>query len=266
MNLAADKQEAAPTGPALRRLLRTLDGLWPASPSFRVRAGERISGKFYGATLTTALQPLRQPASGKIRAYEALARSYSAAGAGLSPWGLFAGPSNDAHLIALDRICRTIHALNFRASGLADSDAALVLNVHERLLRGVPKAHGAFFREVLDLIELPPERIVIDLPALRLFDIHWLRRIVGNYRHTGFRVALEAASTVQAKLFGTMVRPDWIRLAPALADPETVGALHALGVTVVATRVEDAASHAQALAAGVDLTQGFHTDIPSENF
>jgi len=251
---------------SIRRLLRGIDGLLPESPTFRVLAGQRVSGKFYGATITSALQTLRDPLSGEVLAHEALARSYSATGTGLSPWGLFADASSDEHLIALDRLCRTVHALNFRVSGLSEAGGKLVLNVHERLLHAVLAGHGAFFRRVLGLIDVSPARIVIDVPLLRSSEVCWLKGVVESYRRAGFEVAVEAASAVQAKLFATLVRPDWIRLRSALVAAETVAELHSLGSRVVATRVETALAHSHSVAAGVDLVQGFHYDTPSEVF
>ena len=248
----------------VRKLLRTLDGVLPESPSIRAVAGQRIVGKFYGATITTALQPLRDPATNQILAYEALARSYSATGAGLSPWGLFADASSDEHLLALDRICRTVHALNYRVGGLSETGAKLVLNVHERLLHSVVGTHGAFFRQVLELIQIPLPNIVIDIPLLTNVDVHWLKRVVENYQRAGFEVAIAVSSAVQAMLFAKLIQPNWIRLPHALSVSVTVAELHALGVKVIASFVENAEIHQACLNAGVDLVQGFHLGEPFE--
>jgi len=264
--VASNDQGKKLDGNSLRKLLRNVDNLLPASPSFRVLAGQRIVGKFYGATISTAFQTLRDPASGKIVAHEALARSNSATGTGLSPWGLFADASSDEHLIALDRLCRTIHALNFRACGLSEAGGKLVLNVHERLLHAVARGHGTFFRQILELIDLPPEKIIIDIPQLLSSDVHWLRRVVKSYQRVGFGVAIEVSSALQAKLYATLLRPEWIRLAPELIDAETVSALHSLEVKAVASCVERAATHAHCLSAGVDIVQGFYYDRPSDVF
>jgi hypothetical protein len=192
-------------GASVRKLLRRIDGLLPESwnsSTFRVVGGQRVIGKFYGATITSAFQTLRDPASRQILAHEALARSYSANGAGLSPWGLFADASTDEHLIALDRLCRTVHVLNYCVCGLHADGGTLVLNVHERLLHAVVTGHGAFFRQVLDVIDVLPASIVIDIPQLKSADVHWLKHVVESYRRAGFGVAIEASSALQAKLLG----------------------------------------------------------------
>lgn len=264
--LPARRQERAADALSARRLLRRLDGVLPGSPALRIVPGQRIAGRFYGAIITSALQALHAPCSGRVLAHEALARSYSAEGDGLSPWGLFAHAATETHLVALDRLCRTVHALNYRLSGHAATGRKLVLNVHTGLLQGVPDGHGAFFRQVLELIDLPPEAIVIDLPLLETADLHWLKRVVASYRKRGFGVAVTAASPVHAKLLAALIEPDWVRLQAGQISGRTVLALRTLGVRVVATCVETAEAHARCVEAGVDLAQGFHYGRPGDRF
>lgn len=111
-----------------------------------------------------------------------------------------------------------------------------------------------------------PARIVIDIPQVKSADVHWLKRVVESYRRAGFGVAVEASGVLQAKMLCTLVRPDWVRLSAAAIVSEAVAQLHGLGVMVVATRVEDASTHAHCLSAGVDLVQGFFYDQPAEKF
>jgi EAL domain-containing protein (putative c-di-GMP-specific phosphodiesterase class I) len=263
MSPVANNAQGELDGNALRKLLRRVDALLPVSPSFRVVAGKGIVGKFYGATISTTFQTLLDPASGAVIGHEALARSNSANDSGQSPWGLFADTASDAHLIALDRLCRTIHALNFRASGLSAAGGTLLLEVHERLLHAVPHGHGTFFRQVLELIGVPPDRIIIDIPLLQVSDVHWLRRVVGSYQSAGFGVAIAVSSALQAKLYATLLRPQWIRLTPELIDAQTVRALHTLKVSVMAAGGEYAAMHARGLSAGLDMLQGVHYEHPA---
>jgi EAL domain-containing protein (putative c-di-GMP-specific phosphodiesterase class I) len=256
MSPVANNAQGELDGNALRKLLRRVEALFPASPALRLVAGKGIVGKFYGATISTTFQHLLDPASGALIGHAALARSNSANGSGLSPWGLFAERASDEHLIALDRLCRTIHALNFRASGLSTAGGTLLLEVHERLLHAVPHGHGTFFRQVLELIGLPPARIIIDIPPLQTSDVHWLRRVVGSYQSSGFGVAIAVTSALQAKLYATLLRPQWIRLSPELIDSETIRTLHALKVSVFASGFDDGALPARCLSAGLDMLQG----------
>ena len=263
MSPVANNASGELDGNALRKLLRRVDALLPVSPAFRVVAGKGIVGKFYGATISSTFQTLLDPASGTVIGHEALARSDSANDSGQSPWGLFADTASDEHLIALDRLCRTIHALNFRAAGLSAGGSALLLEVHERLLHAVPHGHGTFFRQVLELIGVPPARIIIDIPRLQSSDVHWLRRVVGSYQSAGFGVAIAVSSALQAKLYATLLRPQWIRLPPELIRNETVRALHALQVGIIGAGVEQTATHARCLSAGLDMLQGVHYAPPA---
>jgi EAL domain-containing protein (putative c-di-GMP-specific phosphodiesterase class I) len=54
-------------------------------------------------------------------------------------------------------------------------------------------------------------------------------------------------------------------LPAAAIVSEIVPELHGLGAKLVATRVEDASTHAHCLSAGVDLVQGFYYDRPAED-
>ena len=66
-------------------------------------------------------------------------------------------------LVKLDRLCRTVHALNyFRA---ASGQANLFVTVQPRLLESVKDDHGEAFAKVLDLIGIPTSRVVIEIPA-----------------------------------------------------------------------------------------------------
>lgn len=253
-------------GAAVHTLLRRIDGLLPASPDFQLLDGRRVAGKCAGTLITSALQTLRDPLSGQVLAHEALARSFSSVGVRLSPQALFAEATGEQHLVELDRLCRTVHALNYRVCGPGQTGGKLVLNVHERLLHAVASGHGTFFREIVELIDLPPANVIIDIPLLKTSDVCWVGRVLESYRCAGFGVAIEAFSAAQAKLFAWLLRPDWLRLPAALIVAGNVAELQAFGSKVVATHVETPALHAHCLLAGVDLAQGFHYDRPTEAY
>jgi len=112
--------------------------------------------------MSSAFQPIRQLDSQAVQAYEGLARSVSAQDLGLSLWKLLDHAASDDESIELDRLCRMLHAINFfRQAG--DSAADLYLNVHDRLLSAVSSNHGHAFRRILDALELPLERVVLQL-------------------------------------------------------------------------------------------------------
>lgn len=117
----------------------------------------QAQGRFFNCTITSAFQPLRQLGGGQVRAYAGLARSVAASDAGLSLWRLLDHAASDDESIALDRLCRMLHSINFfRQDGAGDAD--LYLNVHDRLLSAVSSNHGYAFRRILDALGLPRAR------------------------------------------------------------------------------------------------------------
>ena len=251
----------------LRQLLQTTASAFPEVGNLQLEAGPVVVGRYFGATITTAFQPLFSADDDSTpQAWEAFARSHSRHGEGLSPWRLFTDAADDHQLVTLDRLCRAIHTLNYLAHTSEGNHRPLFLNVHPRLLDAVTSDHGAFFRTVLDRLNVSPEHIVIDIPALPPGAHHRVRQVVANFQRQGFRVALAAANRLDAQLLGHWVQPDYLRLpADAWNAPETAATVQDLarrGVPVIATRVECAASLARARAGGASLLQGFWLGRP----
>jgi hypothetical protein len=151
-------------------------------------------GNWYGCALSSVFQPIVDPDEGRIVGHEAFLRCYAAGQCDISPWLLFSGNAEDARLVALDRLCRTLHALNYRS---ASGDGLLFLNVHGRLLAAVSDDHGRFFRQVLGVIGLPRERVVIETPLAAGDQPDMLAFVLRNYRANGFQVAVNVSSAAQ---------------------------------------------------------------------
>ena len=66
----------------------------------------------------------------------------------MSPWGIFSMIAGDSALVGLDRLCRTLHLLNY--FGKAPRDLRLLLRVEPRLLSSIKQNHGRVFGELLD--------------------------------------------------------------------------------------------------------------------
>lgn len=261
------------TPAALNRALAGVRRARPAIAGLQISEPGRVVGKYYGAYISSNFQPWRRPADGAIVAVEAYARSQSRAGVGLSPWQAFANVAVDGDLVTLDRLCRTVHALNFFGRIDAGSKASamsapvpLVLNVDARLLHAVPERHGEFFGKVLSLLAVSPERIVIEIGTRQLLDLTRLRQILASYRRHGFSVAVNAEGMIHARSLADLLAPDYLMLDALLFTPEKL-ARHASslvrgGVCVAVKHIETAEQLAAALAAGVGWTQGFHLDMP----
>jgi EAL domain-containing protein (putative c-di-GMP-specific phosphodiesterase class I) len=226
---------------------------------------QRVLGKLHGSYITSVFQPWRRPQDGALVAHEAYARSHSKSGEDVSPWQLFAEAEVDHQLVVLDRLCRTVHALNYFASG--DPELPLVLNVDARLLQAVPDRHGEFFGKVLGLLGVAPERIVIDIRTAQTFDLTRLRRVIANYRQHGFQVAVNAEGVIHARSLANLLAPDFLMLEadvfPAAALATLTATLAKNDVRIAVKHIETADQLAAAKDAGVHWMKGFLLDQPS---
>lgn len=203
----------------------------------------RAQGRYFNCTLTSAFQPVRELASGRITGFEAFLRSYSEQDDGLSLWKLLDQAADDDESVELDRLCRMLHAINFyRQPQAGEND--LYLSVHDRLLTAVSGNHGMAFRRILDGLGLPHQRIVLQLPVISESQGWLLNHVADNYRLNGFRVALNARDAGEALHLLQRVRPDVMKVdAREIADAEAVRTLllqaGRSGIRVVFKRLEN---------------------------
>lgn len=258
--------------PALEKYLARLAGGPQTASSVWLDGQGRAQGRYFNATLTSAFQPIRVLGSERITGFEAFARSYSESDQGLSLWRLLDHAASDDESVALDRLCRMLHAINFyRQPPAVDRD--LFLSVHARLLAAVDGQHGVAFRRVLNALELPQERIVLQLPLVTQNQGWLLNYVADNYRRNGFRLALTAANARQAFDLLDQLRPEVIKV-DAREISDEAATLRLLqqsarrGVRLIFKRVETSAIHATLLRLGEQaqqaiLAQGFLRDLPT---
>ncbi len=171
----------------------------------------RARGRYFNASLTTAFQAIRSGQDQQVIAYEAYARSFDPTDQGLNVWRLLEFVANDEESVELDRLCRLLHTMNFyRQSGVRQLD--LYLSVHSRLLAAIEGNHGMAFRRILDVLKLPHQHIILQMPAATASQRWVLAHVVENYRHNGFRVGVNAANLEQAIDLLQRVRPDAIKI------------------------------------------------------
>ncbi|ENO86278.1 putative signaling protein [Thauera aminoaromatica S2] len=170
-------------------------------------------GDWFGCELSSVFQPIVIPGTGAITGYEAYLRILGSGERSLSPWTLFSANADDDRLIALDRLARTAHALNFVTS--VDRDSLLFLNVHGRLLAAVSGDHGAAFRKVVDALGLAPERIVIETPLAASSQPELLAFVLRNYRNNGFQVAINVDSPMQWQALSSLVPAQFVKIDSA---------------------------------------------------
>ena len=151
--------------------------------------------------------------------------------------------ADDQRLVALDRMSRAMHAINFFG---AQRHGLLFLRVHERLLKSVKYDHGRHFSSVLTSFNLTPARIVIELPAAAVAHKTFMGYLTRSYQHYGFKVAGNLSNAGQILSVSETARLDFIKMdaAVALRDATVkplVGYASRLRVPLIFNRVMDAA-------------------------
>jgi EAL domain-containing protein (putative c-di-GMP-specific phosphodiesterase class I) len=224
-----------------------------------------VSAQFYRSRITTAFQPIVRARGGEVVGHHALLRVESPDGEAVAPWSLFAQASSDAALVSLDRLCRTVHALNYFPS--RPGVGLLFLNVEQRLLTGVAADHGAWFEPVLALIGVKPTRIVIVMPPSAVDNPVAFVRAAISYRIRGYRVLATVRSTTDADLSSVFLAdPHYVAVDTAALEGSAarpfLEALAQRGTHLVARGVESPEHAEAARAAGVELLQGFHLGRP----
>lgn len=256
-------------GDVAERVRRFLDRLSAnSSHGLRRRASDGgVVGDWYGCELSSVFQPVVDPRTGRLIGHEAFLRCLGDGQNELSPWALFATGANDDQVIALDRLARTLHTLNYLVSGAAASDGLLFLNVHGRLLAGVSSDHGFAFRRVVDALGFDPARIVIETPRAAHEHVDLLAFVHRNYRQNGFQVAANVEDPAQWQQLAPIVPAQFIKIdgEKLLEEPDAGAALGALNAvrgaaTIIVTRLE--ARPQFALPGGV-LTQGYAYGVPA---
>ncbi|WP_426076551.1 EAL domain-containing protein [Janthinobacterium sp. PSPC3-1] len=257
--------------PVLKNYLARLSHQTQAGTSVWLDEEGRALGRFFNCTMTSAFQPLRELESGKVLAFEGLARSVSKADEGLSLWRLLDHAASDDESVELDRLCRMLHAINFFRQPEAEQ-ADLYLNVHDRLLSAVSSNHGHAFQRILDALGLPIERIVLQLPTVTANQSWLLNYVADNYRRNGFRLAINVNSVNEAIGLLERLHPHSFKLDAGNLSDETAAAnfvtlCHAAKIRVIFKRLDTPAAlqALQRIAAATGLpivAQGYLLDKP----
>jgi EAL domain-containing protein (putative c-di-GMP-specific phosphodiesterase class I) len=250
--------------------------------------------QFLGMSLASAFQPIVR-ADGQIVGREALLRA-SALGYGeLTPEAAFDNAVQANRLVQFDRLVRTLHLLNHARS--FDENEWLFLNVHPRLLTSV-NDHGHTFEQILHYYSVPTSQVVIEIREAAVADEIQLVRAIKNYRHLGYKIAVDDFGATHASIsrilssqrtYRTMVsdqgyteldrvlalQPDIVKLDQAVihaAEQNSsigtvihglVNIFHRAGIQVAIEGIETAKQLDIAQKTGADLLQGYHLGQPA---
>ncbi len=152
---------------------------------------------------------------------------------------------DDPNLVAIDRMVRALHAINFFG---AQRHGLLFLRVHERLLKSVKYDHGRHFSNVLVSFGLNPGRIVIELPPAAVAHRNFLGYLTKSYQHYGFKVAGNLPNAGQILSVSDMARLDFVKMDAGVALRDSmvkplVGYANRLRIPLIFNGVADAAQY-----------------------
>lgn len=223
-----------------------------------------LVGDFMDCHITSHFQPIWRLDDTALIGREAFVRTHAIGGRGVSVWELFDQAEDDDGVVYLDRLCRTLHAMNFfLRKGFSE---LLFLNVHERLLHRVPEEHGQTFAKVLHSLGIRASRVVIELPERLSHSRSLLRTLTQNYQRNGFQVALNVHELGEARELALLTGADIIKVpvphdaGSVLSLGKDVQALRDTGKPLVFTRIAYRDQFEQLRAAGAQYGQGYWLD------
>lgn len=135
---------------------------------------------------------------------------------------LFSTLERGDEVVAIDRLVRTLHSLNFLAQRRA-TGGFLYLDVHPRHLENVTGEHGLVFEAILKRCGLSPDDIVLQIDAAAATRPQVIAAL-GNYRRRGYGLALNIENAATATLPAETLVVDLVKVSIALPE-STLSAL-----------------------------------------
>ncbi len=189
-----------------------------AEPPLIVREG-RVESRFGGLRLASEFHPIRRAdIPSVIVGHDGTLQAFQPATSQTAAEQVFRSAKGRG-VINLDRLCRTIHMLNYLP--IAHENSYLFLHVHPRHVLGVKRDHGAYFEEVIFRCGLPPRRVVITVPITPVYNRQLILLLEGlrNYQKRGYATAIKFDDQASGGFverycieFLYRVTPDFVRL------------------------------------------------------
>lgn len=234
----------------LTDLIRYFNTADAAGQSTLYLDGERAAAWHDGLYLGSLFRPIVDLRSERIVGHQASLAARRTDGTPVAAETAYAACTSAEAVVHFDRLCRTLHALNFLAQQRY-AGGYLQLAVHPRHLQAVPNQHGLVYEAILKRCGLAPEDIFLEIDARHGSDFPRLDEALASYRRRGYRLVLAGPAPAGPDL----LRPDKIKLS--LADGEAaLAAAQASGAAVECTGIDSALDLALAGAAGADSGQG----------
>jgi EAL domain-containing protein (putative c-di-GMP-specific phosphodiesterase class I) len=235
-------------------------------------ADGEFTSSFLGLRIKSAFQPIYDSAAGELFGHEALLRPSLGSTQEVEPEFAFGFADQSGRLVKFDRICRTLHLLNFRQ--IYAESGLLFLNVHPQLLLSV-NAHGKVFERILHANSIPTDRVVIEINESVITDDNQLKDAVENYRDRHYQIAIDHFGNDRSSINRLWkLAPDFVKLDrktiqeaehnPKLrrALPKLVDLIRDFGAQPVIEGIETQKQFDIALESGSTLLQGYFLGHP----
>jgi len=238
----------------VKDLIRYFNAADAAGESTLYVAGDRVEAWHGDLHLGSLFQPIVDLRAERVVGHQASLTVRRADGTPLAADAPFVACDSGAAVVHVDRLVRTLHALNFLAQR-QHAGGYLQLAVHPRHLMAVPSQHGLVYEAILKRCGLAPEDIVleIEVPAGGLSA--GLRQAIDNYRLRGYRLALAWPDSPEGDPAALELQPDIIRL-PHDADRALLAAARERGILIERDGIASGLALAAARSAGIDLGRG----------
>ncbi|MDD1614607.1 MAG: hypothetical protein LUP98_08135, partial [Methylococcaceae bacterium] len=181
-------------------------------------------------------------------------------------------------IINFDRLCRTVHMLNYLT--LSHLDVGLFLEVDPRHILGIKQDHGAYFEDVIAQCGLETKNVVIVLAVNSQYALYYQELINGlkNYRRRGYQITLKfdyLAQDSEAFDLIAKISPNYVSLSARNMEDQVhndalLEKLHQLKTRVASVggqsilqQIDEKKSDLLARNAGFDLVEGgYYSAIP----
>lgn len=234
--------------------------------------GDYLIQDFEGYRLHTALQPIFSLAHKRVVGYEALLRVKDCLSQWISPIDFFAMSQSFCDATLLEGVCHHLHLHNFLT--IDDPINWLFLNVSPRtILHG--NSYGNAFRQFLNAVDMPPQRVVIEIVENPIEDNELLLDTVDYYREMGCLIAIDDFGAGHSNFDRIWaLKPDIVKLDRSFLIkaslqktirnmlPGIISLLHQAGSLVLLEGVETRDQAMMAIESEADFVQGFFFGRP----
>lgn len=252
----------------LSDLIRTLNSPSDTLPGHFAQSGldqpfvavdGRVFLHYANIRLESQFLPIVEAKTGKAHGHSASLQAFGLSNRKpISPEAVFVLPTDDAEFVYLDRLVRTLHALNYLTRPTRGN---LLLQVHARHVMSVPANHGLAFEEILRPCGLFPEQITLEIDIEGVDDIPHLIKAVASYRSRGYGIAIshfgrrQLDFAILRELRPDIVKLDSLLLSSARPLQRIIEALRKLPAQVLIEGIDTATMRKGAQAGNIDLLQ-----------